>query len=361
MALGIDDSTITLTTDDGSHFFHLRCNIHLTDSCGVVFAAMALRDITQGTRRTQVAHRRTLDMVEDVVSHRHQRVFLAIHLAVLLDEGQTVYIRVYDDAEVIATTSNLAHDAAEVALQRLRIMCEIAVSLTIEELIFHSECIEQMRQDNATDRVDRVDAHLEVSLLDSIHIHEVESQHAVDMTLVEAVVVGIVSEMIYICVFKILLLCNVQHGIAVGLGQELALVVEQLQRIPMAWIVAGRDDDAAIGATHAYGEFSSRRCCQADVKHIVAHTHQRAADNAAHHRTGDAGVTPHDNLVGRRLCTATDERSVSRSELHNVQGIQCISCAAANRTANAGNRFNQSHILIIIYDLLLSVIAHAGR
>ena len=73
---------------------------------------MALGDIAQGTGRTQIAHRGTLDMVQDIIGHGHEGVFLTIHLAVFLNEGQTVYIGVDHDTQVVTALGNLAHDAA---------------------------------------------------------------------------------------------------------------------------------------------------------------------------------------------------------------------------------------------------------
>ena len=79
----------------------------------------------------------------------------------------------------------------------------------------------------------------------------------------------------------------------------------------MTGIVACRDDDATISAAHSDGELRRRGGGQSDVEHIIAHAHQRAADDAAHHRAGDAGITPYYNLVGGRLCATTNEGSVS--------------------------------------------------
>lgn len=64
------------------------------------------------------------------------------------------------------------------------------------------------------------------------------------MTLVITVVKCISAKMVNIGIIEILSLGNLQHGLSVGSGKELSLVVKQLQGVPMAGIVTGRDDNA---------------------------------------------------------------------------------------------------------------------
>ena len=131
------------------------------------------------------------------------------------------------------------------------------------------------------------------------------------MALVERVVFGIVSKPIYISIFKIFLLGNVEHLVAVVLGEKLALLIEQLESVPVAWVVTGSDDDASSSSTPSHGKLGGRCSGQPDVNHIVAHTHEGAAHHVLHHLAGDARITSDNNLVAVRLAATADEGGVS--------------------------------------------------
>jgi len=297
MALGIDHTAIALTANHGSHLFHLGGHIHFSHRRGIIFASVFHCYVTQSACRTQVAHGRTLHMVENIIGHTHERVFLAIHFTVLADKCQAIHIGVYHDAQVIFPLGTLAHDASEIALYRLRVMGKIAGGIAIEECGLHAQSLEQRGQNHAAHRVYRIDHHLEMGVPDCIYIHQLEREHGIDMPLVEAVIFGIAAEMIHVGKLKIFFLGNGQHLLTIIVGQKLALVVEQFQRVPVSRVMACGNDDTPLGFCNPHGKLRSGGRGQSDVDHIVAHSHQRTADHAFHHLARDAGVTPHNNLV----------------------------------------------------------------
>ena len=54
VALGIDDTAVAFAADDGTHLFHLRGDVDLTDSGSGVLAAVLLSDVAQGAGRGEV-------------------------------------------------------------------------------------------------------------------------------------------------------------------------------------------------------------------------------------------------------------------------------------------------------------------
>ena len=265
-------------------------------------------------------------MRKHIVGNADKCVFLAEHLSVLADEGQTVYVGVNHDTEVVLSAAHLVHDAREVLLERLRIMCEVACWLSVEHFVFHAETVEQLRQNDSSNRVDGIHAHLEASLLHCFGIYQLKAEHVFDVPQVGLVAVDKVSQFVNRRVAEVLALGNVEHLSTVFSREELAIAVEQLQRIPLTGVVAGCDDDATVGSKRGYGKFSGGRCGQSDVHHIVAHAHESAADNVVYHHSRKARVAPYDD--GRaelvELCLATVasvlayEGGVSRRELHYV-------------------------------------------
>ena len=77
---------------------------------------MLLRDIAQSTRRREIANGSAGGMRKHIVGNRNQRVFLAEHLAIFLDECQAVDIGIDNDTHIIATLLQLIHNTTEVLL-----------------------------------------------------------------------------------------------------------------------------------------------------------------------------------------------------------------------------------------------------
>ena len=138
---------------------------------------MLLGYITERTGRRKVAYGVTWSLAQYIVSYTYQGIFLAKHLAILADECQAVNIRVNNDTHIITTLLQLVHDTTEVLLQWLWIVSEITCWLPIQECIFYAKCIEQLRENDTTHRVDGINANLEVSVLDSLNIYELQCKH----------------------------------------------------------------------------------------------------------------------------------------------------------------------------------------
>ena len=128
-------------------------------------------------------------------------------------------------------------------------------------------------------------------------IDEFQGKHRLYVAVVERVVIDITSQTVDIGVVEILAFGNGQHFVAVFLGQKLTFVVQQLQCVPVARVVAGGDDDTTVGSCHPYGQLGSGRCRQSDVDNVIPHAHQRSANDILHHRSRYAGVASYDYLV----------------------------------------------------------------
>ncbi len=116
-------------------------------------------------------------------------------------------------------------------------MCEVTVSILIQDGILHAQFPEELGKDDATDTVDGIDTHLELSRLDGIHVNQSQLQHAVHMAGIKGIVLDIMTQMVYIRIFELLLLCHIKYDSTIGSRQELSLIVQQFQRIPLAGVM----------------------------------------------------------------------------------------------------------------------------
>ena len=301
-------------------------------------AAVTLGDIAQCAGGTEVRHGVAGSVLQHIVGDAHKRVFLAEHLTVFADECESVHIGVHNDAKVVAACLHLVHDAVEVLLQRLRVVCEVAGGFAVDDGVFHSESLEEFGQDNATHAVDGVCADFEVCVAYGFYINEVEGEHGVNVTLVERLVLCVMSEIVDIGVVEIFFFCYFEHLVAIVFRKEFAFAVEQLECVPLAWVVACGDDDASPCARHAYGKFGGRCRCQTNVNDIKTHSHESSTHNVSYHVAGYACVSADNDCSASRFYSrALDESGIGCCELHNVKGVEGVSCLSADSAADAGD------------------------
>ena len=93
----------------------------------------------------------------------------------------------------------------------------------------------------------------------------------------------VVTEFVYFGIYKILSFSNVQYFIAIFLGKELSLAVEQLECIPLSWVVAGGNNYATGRFRHYHSQLRCRCSSHADVQYVVAHAHESSTDNVSNH------------------------------------------------------------------------------
>ena len=238
MGCWVDDTAVAFAADDGVGLLHLGHHIHLAHSSSVVLLAILAGYVAQGTGGREVADGIAWGMLEDVVSHRDKGVLFAIHLAVFADKGETVHIRIHHEPHVVAALSHQSHDVGEVLFEGLRIVLKVTCGLCVEwGDLFHTQCLEEFRQDDAAHGVDAVESYLEVLLLDGGNVHKVETQHHVYMFLVIGVVFEVFAQSVNVGEVKVFCLSNLQNFVAFVGIEEFALLVEELEGVPMAGVM----------------------------------------------------------------------------------------------------------------------------
>ena len=96
-----------------------------------------------------------------------------------------------------------------------------------------------------------------------------------------------------------------------------------------------RNDDAAAGPFHRYGQFGGRRGSQSDIDHIEPHAHQCAAHHILDHLAGNACIPSYYDCIALHRSRPANQRGVCRCIFHNVQRIQRVAYAAADSSAYA--------------------------
>ncbi len=152
-----------------------------------------------------------------------------------------------------------------------------------------------------------------------------------------------VSQLIHFGEAVLALVGYAQHFLAFLGGQEFAVLVEQLQRIPLFWIVAGGKYQATASILHSHCYLGSRGRSGADIDHVEAHAHQCSYNHINHHRAGDAGIMAYnDGAVGYRGGTV-NEGGVCCRIFYNIYRRKCFAGTAADSAAYTGNGFYKGH------------------
>ena len=197
MQFRVDDAAVALAADHRAGLAHRGHHIDLADGAGRVGLAMALGHIAQSPGGAEVADDRTRGVGEDVVGHCHEGVLFAEHGPVLVDEGESVHIRIYGDAEVAAVLDDRAGQGGQVLRARLGVVGEPAVGFAIEfDDLVHAEGLEERRDGDATGAVDGVHRDLEAGLGNGLAVDEVEVEDGLDVGVNPAVVGGHSAEAI---------------------------------------------------------------------------------------------------------------------------------------------------------------------
>ena len=145
--------------------------------------------------------------------------------------------------------------------------------------------------------------------------------------------------------YEVLVLGKREHPFALGVVEELSALVEQLQGVPLLGVVRRGYDDSAVGLMRYHGHLGTRGGAQSDVYHVGAATRQRALYYVVHHVARNTRVAS--DYYGKPFAVVllAHEAHVGRRELHDVDGRKVVALRAADGAANAGNRFNQCHLL----------------
>ena len=280
-------------------------------------------------------------MLQYIIGYGYQCIFFAIHHTVFTNHSQAIHIRIYNKSHICLTAFHKIHDISQILFKRLRIVCKVSGRLTIELFyMLHAQTFQQLGKYNSTNRIYTIDRHTEVCFLNSVHIHQVECQHTVNMLCVISKVFAIRTEMVYIGIIKFFRFGNAKNFISFGCIQELAMLVEKLQSIPLFRIMRSSQDNTSASSFHRYSQLGSRSRSKINIYYIPTHTHKSTDYYVLHHFTGDTCITAYNDFITGRFTCFTNQSGISRREFHYVKRVQSLACPSANRSADTRDRFD---------------------
>ncbi len=223
-------------------------------------------------------------------------------------------------------------------------MGELARGLAVELHDLAAQRAQQLRDHRAADRIDGIDHHAEPAAAHRLGIDQRERQHLTDVLVVVGFAHEHAAQRIHLGKEVVLLLGQRQHALALGVGEELALIVEQLEGVPLTGVVRRGDDDAAVGAVVRHGQLDARRGAQAHVHHVGSAAEQRALDEAFDHAPRNTGVAADDDGKFFAWIRFRTQPHVSRGEFYDIEGREVVALGSAYGAPNARNGLYECHI-----------------
>ena len=221
-------------------------------------------------------------------------------------------------------------------------MRKVSRRIAVKADALDAQALQQPGHDDAADGVDGVYHHREVCGLDGLHVYGRQGQNGVQM-LVGEIFFFHIAQLIYLGKAEVLFFGEVQHGLPFNCGKELAFVVKELEGVPLTGVMAGGDDDAAIGLGKEDGHFRGGGAGEAAFDNVDAAADERAHHQLLYHVTRHAGILAHNYLVALAVglsLTLGESGGISSRKLDNINGGKGASRGASDGSANTGNGFN---------------------
>ena len=147
---------------------------------------------------------------------------------------------------------------------------------------FHSQPFEELRHDDASHGIHRIEGHLEAGLLHSLHVHGFQSQDGIYMCISE-VFLDDCTERVHIGEIEILLFRAFQNGRAFSRIQEFPFLVQEFECIPLFRVMRCCQYDTSVCLFEYDSHFRSRSGCIAGLDHVHAAGDEGTADELFHH------------------------------------------------------------------------------
>ena len=228
-------------------------------------------------------------------------------------------------------------------------MGELSGRFAVELHDFASQLPQQLGYDDAADGVHRIHDHLEVPFPHGFRIDQRQGQYPTDMLVVVRFPRNDLADMVHIRENEVFVFGQCQHPLALGVAQKFSIGIQELQGVPLAGIVRCGDDDAAVGPVRRNGQFGPRSGAEPDVYYIRTAAEQRAFDDVADHFARNTGVAAHDDFEPFPGCGFGDETHVGGGEFNDIERSEVLRRRAADRSPDAGNGFDESHVANISF------------
>ena len=254
-----------------------------------------------------------------MVGHRHKGVFFPEEAPVLAHKTQPVHVRIHADAQVARLGRDGVRQIHEVFGQGLRVVGKMSCGVAMHRHNVHIERLKKKGHRQPARGVHRIHGHFQAGRTDGVGVDELQAQHVVHVLLQPRVVVGGGAGVVHVGKRQGRL-GQIQHAFSRILGQEFAMLVQQLQGVPLFGVVGGGQNQPAIGLQPWHGQFHRGGGAQSQVDHVDALGIQGTAHNVSDPRPTDPGVAPHhhDRLALGSEVLLKNPSAISAGELDHI-------------------------------------------
>ena len=219
-----------------------------------------------------------------------------------------------------------------------------SVGFAVEFFYLATKSVQQKGHGNSARRINGIHGHLKFAGTDGGDVHQRQSENRFHVALHGVVYKGFRAQFVHAHKGVVSLFHPFQQFLAVGGGNKLPAVVQQLQGIPLHRIVASCENNSPLCVLGHYLHFHRGGGRQIHVDHVNAQSNEGIFHQSLHKRTRRTGIAADYHLapagcsVG--LFQPTAVRGCKRNSIHRCEGVVWL---AANGASNSRNGFDQRH------------------
>src|SRR6185312_3128423 len=288
-----DDAAIALSADRRSIVAHADRHVDFADRRTNSLDPCLFRYVLDDAAGREVGDDRALTMAKHQPRGESQREILADRLARIRHELQPVHIRIHCEPQRRAGLKHEPFQVAEVFGDGFGRARKAPVRLEIDRRHPAAQPIEQRRHDHRAGATHAVERNGEPSSANPFDIDVRYRQNTIDVSLNCTVVDGDRAERIPTGASNSLF-DQPAHLDAFAVLEKETRRPDELERVPLDWVVARRDHEAPRRVMVLDGELAGGRRGEPDVDHVATDRLQCGEHDAMKHRSGYAAVPPDD-------------------------------------------------------------------
>ena len=172
------------------------------------------------------------------------------------------------------------------------------------------------------------------------------------------------SELFHGSKVKCFVLSTFEYGCTFCCIQEFTLLVEEFERVPLAGVMGGGDDDTAVGPCESHCHFCGRSGGESGLDHIHTAGNECSTDYVLNHFSAETGILADNHLVAFPFsfwASFTQLAAIGVGEFYDVNRGEGITGCSSYGSANSGNGFYECHKYVFYSSLTFVVFLPFGR
>ena len=215
-------------------------------------------------------------------------------------------------------------------------MSELTCRIAVYANTLYTHTLEKAWHNDAAYRVHSVKGNLETCCTYSLYVNSRKLENRIKMCVCKILLLDD-TKVVNLCEIEVFCLCASKNGSTFSRIEELTLLVEKLEGVPLLRVVRSCEDDTSVCLFEYNRHFCSRSRAKASLHYIHSASDEGTADELLYHIAGKTCVLSYNNLIAlsRRLWSALAHLlAVCIAELYDIKWRKSLARCTADCTAD---------------------------